>query len=154
MKEALADDNKFSTKCDEKISAATEKLSIQLDDIGKTTCSQIEQMDAQVRSLEQEKHNKNLLVRGFAPGKNAKLSCIKVLNAKLSTKLTTSDFKYALSIGKQGNDMIKLAFVSTVTRDSIYTKNSKLKGSSIFIFEDLTPRRAALYYKARQAVKH
>jgi hypothetical protein len=61
--------------------------------------------------------------------------------------------KYALVIGKSKNKLVKVVFVSTDWREEIYKNRSKLKGKEVWITENLTPHKAALFYKARQAVK-
>jgi hypothetical protein len=84
---------------------------------------------------------------------NPKQTCVHTLKDKLKIKLEVSDVKYATQIGGVDQSLIKMVFKHASTRNEIYKARSKLKGSNIWITEDLTPRRAQLAYKARQAVK-
>jgi hypothetical protein len=160
MFDVLSDDamsetliKKFSNCCDDKIAAATSDISSKIDELAKATTSQIENVDTRLGNLEQDKRCNNLLIRGIEPGSNPRQACINSLNKLLDLKLKTEDVKYALTIGNRKDRLVKVVFVNTGTRDEIYKQRSKLKGKEVWITEDLTPKKAALFYKARQAVK-
>jgi hypothetical protein len=144
---------KFSKCCDEKIKTATDSRTGQIEDLAKATTSSIEKIDTRLENLEQDKRCKNLLVRGIDVGSNVRVASIECLNKHMQTKLKVDDIKYAIAIGKQSDKLVKLSFNSTTTRDEIYKKRSTLKGKDVWVTEDLTPRNAALFFKARQAVK-
>ena len=111
--------------------------------------------DKRVEDLEQERRSKNLIIRGLEAGQNIKQTCIIVLNDKLKTKkLQLSDIKYAVPIGKDGSKLIKLAMKMASKCDELNSARSKLKGSDVWITEDLIPSRASLSFKVRQAVKN
>ena len=48
---------------------------------------------------------------------------------------------------------IKAAFFEQRLRDEIYSRRLQLRGTNIFIGEDLTQKKATLAYEARQYVK-
>jgi hypothetical protein len=58
-----------------------------------------------------------------------------------------------MPIGKKEDKMVKMVFNGGKIRDQVYAARTKLKGKNLWITEDLTPRKAALYFKTRQSVK-
>ena len=49
---------------------------------------------------------------------------------------------------------IKVAFYKQRLHDEIYSNWLKLKGTNVFIEEDLTPKKASLAYEARKYAKN
>jgi hypothetical protein len=116
--------------------------------------ARFETVESKVDSLEQDKRLKNLLIRGInIGGRNLKQACITTLNKELGAQLKTADISYVIPIGKTEDMMLKVAFNDSKKREEVYSARSKLKWKYLWITEDLTPRKAALFYKARQTVK-
>ena len=148
---------KFKKVCDDRIDEKTGEIMSELKTVTEEQSKQrasIENVENKIDNLEQEKRLSNLLVRGIqADGNNIRQACITTLNKELKTHLKTADIIYAIPIGTKENRQAKLAFSDIKTREEVYAARSKLKGKNIWITEDLTPKKASLYYQARQSVK-
>jgi hypothetical protein len=164
MKQVMMDDDfsdmltrKFKKICDERIEEKTEEMKTELINVKYEQNKQkdgLESVKIQVDNLEQDRRLKNLLVRGVhAEGRNLRQVCIETLNREMKTHLKTADIMYATSIGTPEDKLVKMAFNDGMKRDEVYAARAKLKGKELWITEDLTPRKAQLYYKARQGVK-
>jgi hypothetical protein len=163
IKKMLEDDfsdmmvRKFKAVCDERIEEKTAVIKTELLEVraeqGKQKSS-IETVENKIDNLEQDKRLNNLMVRGInAGGRNLKQACITTLNQELKVKIKTADINYVIPVGKTEDMMAKLVFSDMTKREEVYAARSKLKGKNLWITEDLTPRKSALFYKTRQCVK-
>ena len=153
MKKALDVKDSIKGEIKEATSEIKEEI-VEMKEVQNVQHEKISSIDRRVEDLEQDRRSKNLIIRGLNAGQNAKQACMIALNDKLKTKLQLSDIKYAVPIGKDGSKLIKLAMKTASKRDEIYSARPKLKGSDVWITEDLIPSRASLAFKARQAVKN
>jgi hypothetical protein len=164
IKQVMLDDEttdalvkKLRVACDEKIEKETKVIKEDVEKLKEEQEAQkvnAESMDTRIDELEQDKRQDNLLVRGIrTSGNNLRQACLTTLNKELKIHLKTADMKYVTPIGKK-EDMAKIAFIDSKTREEVYKSRTKLKGKNLWITEDLTPKKAALFYKARQAVKN
>ena len=118
-------------------------------------------MEKWADSAEQESRNTNLIIRGLTNinGLNEQelvTNIATTLSRKLEMKLTPEDIKYAIKIGKNVNDNhkpVKVVFHDRRTRDFIFRKRGLLKGTNIWLGEDLTTKRSKLAYQARIIAK-
>ena len=73
----------------------------------------------------------------------------------MDIKLLPEDIRFAIALGmeKKVNRPVKVALCDRRARDHIFQKRVILKGTNIWICDDLTARRSKLAYIARQATK-
>ena len=76
----------------------------------------------------------------------------------MEIKLDSNDIRYVIKLGKE-QDMrvnirpLKVVFHNRRVREYIFRKRSQLKGTNIWIGDDLTAKKSKLAYEARQAAK-
>ena len=83
---------------------------------------------------------------------------MNILNDRLKTDIKPDDILYTLKLGKAENSKApirtRVVFSTKEIRNQVFKKKKELKGSGIWISDELTPYRDRLAYLARQAVKN
>jgi hypothetical protein len=105
--------------------------------------------------LEQREKSSNIIVTGVPKGKDVISKSVELLREKLGVVLSRSDIKYAVRLGEENGNTtpVKIAFKDVETKNRMYKCRTKLKGTSVWMAEDLTPRRSNLAFKAREVVR-
>ena len=112
----------------------------------------INTFDHGLDEIQQDNRQRNLIISGL-DADNAKQSIINCVNKKLHIKIGRKDIKLTRIITpprNPENKLIKVRFYSEELRDEIYRKRTSLKGTQIFLNEDLTRHRAELLKITRQ----
>ena len=111
-------------------------------------------------NTEQEARNQNMVIRGLntmnvQDERQLASYVATTLSRKLDMKLTTDDIRFVIALGKEKNvnRPVKVAFHDRRARDFIFKKRNLLRGTNIWICDDLTAKRSKLAYTARQAAK-
>ena len=103
---------------------------------------------------EQKKRNNNIVVRGLMPNTDPKASTIAMINGRLGIHMTENDIRYAMKIDlkneKEGTDSVKISFFDERLKEEVYGRRIRLKGTDIYISEDLTLKQSTLAFEARQ----
>ena len=93
--------------------------------------------------LKRDLNKCNIIVHGIEVGveehenMDIKQEVITVLNKKLQTQLTTEQVSDIYRLGKKQNNPIKICLINLQIKKEVLSKRSKLKGTNIFISEDL-----------------
>lgn len=151
---SLMDDNFLSRLAECVASKVIEKLNREIECLY-TKSAEIESEVVKLRSeninlknrlnnLEQKQKSKTLRITGISPvnNENAQILVQRKLSEKL--KLTKNAFEidqcYRIRSvgGKSGMKPLLVTFTTSTGRDVVYRNKSKLKGTGIFITEDLT----------------
>ena len=107
--------------------------------------------------FEQTKRQANLIVRGLKHNENNKTSILNMMTKGLDLKVTEQDIKFVVKIVLKNEmpdtDSLKVAFHDSRLRDEVYARRLKLKGTHVFISEDLTLKRSELAFQARKYVR-
>ena len=171
MMEALSDPRvrglyvgQFKADCEELIKDAKVEILQEVDDklagTSKITDDHEDRLVSLEKTVEKQEQNErsaNIVIRGLKPTKEDDLKdfTIKLLSKKLEVRIRGADVKYVTYLGKDvGNARpVKVMFYEKFKRDEIIKRRGLLKGSDIWIGEDLTPKRSRLSYLARQSAK-
>ena len=73
----------------------------------------------------------------------------ETLSRKLEIKLAPHDVRYAIKLGKDKNDddrPVKVVLYECKAREFIYRKRGLLKGTNLWLCDDLTAKRSKLAY--------
>ena len=111
---------------------------------------------------DQEMRSTNIIIRGLTSTniqtKEELTNLVaSTLSKKLVIKLLPTDIRFIMRLGKERNDKnkpLKVALHEPKSRDFLIRKRNLLKGTNIWIGEDLTLKRSKLAFLARQAAKH
>ena len=117
--------------------------------------------DKRLDDIEQREKSSNLIVTGVPNGQNVLHKAIELLREKVGVVLSRSDTKYAVRLGEDNRSSnttpdkrpVRFAFKEVETKNRIYKCRTELKSTSIWMAEDLTPRRSNLAFKAREVVR-
>ena len=133
-------------KTEEKI-AAVDNKTIELD-------NRVKMLEKMADESEQNRREYNLIIRGAAKSETPKITVSEQLTRSTAILVTPEDIKYVIKIdNKDGNlptDSFKISFYQKKKRDDVYGRRASLKGSTVYLSEDLTPKRCQLAYEARQ----
>ena len=160
LEKKVADRDESLSKQAEKISA----LESDMKDIKKsldTTKDEIKNLKIAHDDLEQYGRRVNLRFSGIKPSGNANTpedtdkAVLHLCRDKLGVQVQLSDIQRSHRLGPvdSTNRGIIARFVSYRARSQILKARSKLKGTSIFVNEDLTKHRNKLAYLGRQLKK-
>jgi len=147
----------FAGHCSHLIESATEKVVEKVEKIEENMedhGQRIAQLEAIADDFEQTKRNHNVIVRGLKQNPDPNYSFLKMVNEALGIRITENDIKFSAKIElkneREGTDSMKVALFDCKLRDEIYSHRIKLKGTDIYISEDLTLKKSSLAYEARQ----
>ena len=147
----------FATTCSSLIETAVKKTDKKIERIEDTTIEhehRITALETMADEFDQQKRSNNIVVRGLKQHTDPKTSAIEMITSALGIHVTENDIKYAVKITlkneKKSTDSMKIAFFETRLRDEVYARRTKLKGTEIYISEDLTLKKSNLPYEARQ----
>ena len=142
------------------IQETTENINKRLDNIEETATERddrITTLETKVDEFEQKSKENNCIVTGLQQDQTSKESVMTILNDRLKTDLRPEDILYTLRLGKVENRTVQIrtrvVFSTKEIRSKIFKMKKELKGSGIWISDELTPYRDRLAYLARQAVK-
>lgn len=96
-----------------------------------------------ILDLQKQINKKNIIIHGIIPDENEKSlesNVVKVLNEKLEMSLTTEKIEQVYRLGKNSenkNKPIKVEFVSYKDKMEVFKNRAMLKGTKIFINNDL-----------------
>lgn len=145
--------------CSEAIEDNNKLLSDQIQELkieNKQLRENINEQDLRIDALEQDKRNQNLVIDGLVNitgnGYELKERTVEEVKKVLGVNIDVKDILYVAKIDKNASK-IKIAFKNRAPRDEIFSKRANLKGTKIWLNEDLTSRRSKLAYTARQLVK-
>ena len=106
--------------------------------------------------LEQYSRRNTVRIRGVAEAQNENTDCVvkELATRKLSIQISDSDVVRSHRIGKRAEDRstprdIIVRFTTHNTKSSVMRSARKLKGTHVFINEDLTKTRATIAWEAR-----
>lgn len=84
-------------------------------------------------------------------------SIVNMMRDGQGIQANANDIKFAIKITlkneKNGTESIKVSFYDRRLRDEVYGRRLKLKGTDVFISEDLTVKKSSLAYAAREYVR-
>jgi len=139
---------------DEKIEVVEMAASTQND--------RIKALEKWADNADQEARSMNLIIRGLTTTNSQTeeeliTHVATTLSRKLDAKILPNDIRFVIRLGKDKNDNntrpIKVAFHERRAREYIYKKRGMLKGTNIWLCDDLTAKRSKLAYSARQSAK-
>ena len=112
-------------------------------------------IEIQNDETEQERRSRNLIIKGFPKSDNPKTVICSEIKRRLDIEIKTEDIKYAIPIDNttDHSTSYKINFYEQKTRDKVYSNRMLLKGTNIYVNEDLTIRRSKLAFDARQHIK-
>lgn len=119
----------------------------------------INKQQEEILHLKKELNKQNIIIHGIQESENEKTELenktISILNDKMKLNLTPSDVHQIYRLGKSGsNKPIKLCLMNMKLKQEIFNKRSELRGTNIYINEDL-PRelriRASEHRKQKPA---
>ena len=122
--------------------------------------ARITAIEIELDAVEQDRRSHNLIIKGLTKTDNAKVSISSELKRRLDIKIKPEDIKYAIPIDQpqaekptDNKTSYKINFYEQKMRDLVYGNRMMLKGTKVFINEDLTIRKSKLAFEARQYVK-
>lgn len=120
--------------------------------------SRVNELEERVDTLEQERRGANLIVEGIqtddSTGAELTHKITNQLAKAMKTEIKVEHVKYAAKLtSNQGKSRVRIVFNDRETRDIINKQRANLKGTDIWINEDLTMNRSKLAYLARKALK-
>ena len=152
--------NTFANMCKNLVDSAVNKVEIRQDKIEEKTVDHEDRicaLEKMTDELDQSKRGNNVIVRGLLPNPDPKVSVVNMLERGLGIHATVHDIRYAIKLTlkneTQDTISVKVAFYDQRLRDEVYARRMKLKGSSVYISEDLTIKKSALAYEARVYAK-
>ena len=108
-------------------------------------------LTSQVTSQQRNLRANNLIVTGLEGDEESiKTQFITLAAEKLQTKINASDISVTMLGQGSSRPRVKVAFTNIWTRNLCYEKRLHLRGTDIYISEDLTKEQNALFYKLRQ----
>ena len=147
----------FLEKCSQLVDSAKaktdEKIS-KIEDKAEEQEKRIVTLETIADDFEQTKRVNNIIVRGLLPKANTKESVMNMIISGLGINVTESDIKYSIKLElkneKPGTESMRVAFYDTRLRDDVYARRIRLKGTTVYISEDLTMKRSSLAFEARE----
>ena len=112
-------------------------------------------IEIQNDETEQDRRSRNLIIKGLPKSDNPKTTISSEIKHRLDVDIKTEDIKYAIPIENttDHSTSYKINFYEQKIRDQVYSNRMLLKGSKIYINEDLTIKRSKLAFDARQHIK-
>lgn len=157
IKELLSDDD-FIAKVAEKV---TEEVNKKLQEIeNRTSVLESENYNLKNRIMEIEQYSRRNNIRIFGipeeKGKKEKENLVEKMviffKDKLNVELQTSDIETCHRVGesKDGKKPIFITFAGHLKKTEVIRKRKSLKGTHIFIVDDLTKEKITLFKNAAQ----
>lgn len=137
------------------------KFTEKLNNLEKTVQSceeKIVKLETICENLQQNAKSKNICMFGVPEETNEKTSVLvlKTLNDKMNLQVSKEGINNCFRIGKNTNSQktrpIIVSFANDYQRNIVIKNRRSLKGSGIFISEDLIKSRQALFREARSKV--
>ena len=136
------------------------KITKEVEKIERTTSDQEERivaLEKMANDFEQQKRNQNVIVRGLKLSEDYTESIVKMMNIGMKITANSTDIKYVLKLNLKNEDSgtasVKVCFHDQRLRDEVYGRRLQLKGTNVYVSEDLTIQTSALAYAARQYAK-
>ena len=111
-------------------------------------------LEAMADEFDQQKRNHNVIIRGLKTCDDYTKSIENMMNIGQEITANTSDIKYVIKLTmkneKPGTSSVKVCFHNRRLRDEVYGRRLKLKGTDVFVSEDLTQAKSGLAFTARQ----
>ena len=112
----------------------------------------------ELNNLEQYTRRENVRIFGvednaWEDGKKSTVLALDILRNKMKIDIKEEDVEVAHRVGKFKSDRkraIIVRFASRKTKEKVMTEKKKLKGSGIFVNEDLTKRNADWFFKVKR----
>lgn len=146
----------FAIKCSDLIESAKVKIEAKVAKVDEKTIDldhRVTALESMADDYEQTKRQCNIVVRGLQANENPKESVKKMIVSGLGIQMNEQDIKYCIKLTlkneTEGTESVKVSFFDVRLRDEIYARRLKLKGSGVYISEDLTMKRSNLAYEAR-----
>lgn len=146
---------KKTTDLEERMKALEEKSEKldQIDEINK----KLEDYEAKLDELEQSYRAPNMIVMGLREVDNPAREASEIIQKKLKITFQAKDLHYWIPMtrmrGEEVQHGVKLVFKEYALRNEIYRARTALKGTKVYLNDDLTQARGLLAYKAREAVR-
>jgi len=147
----------FASTCSSLIENATKKIETKVDKKEDQIIVHEHRIDAlenMADDFEQSKRNNNIVMRGIKSNVDPKAEAIVTINTALGIHITEKDIRYATKLAlkneKEGTESLKIAFFDVRLKEEIYSRRIRLKGTDIFLSEDLTLKKSTLAFEARQ----
>ena len=147
----------FLTRCSKLVETATEKTSekmVKIEEEHEKHEDRIVALENMADDFEQSKRACNIVVRGLMQTEDTKAVVVNMLKEGLGLNANENDIRYAIKIAVKhetpGTNTVKVAFYDARLREDVYSRRLKLKGTNVFISEDLTLKKSALAYQARE----
>jgi len=149
--------DRFVAKCSDLIESSNKKTAVKiekLEDVTSDHDKRLTELEKMADDYEQMKRNHNIVVRGLKPNTDPKSGVIAMVTVGLGIHITEKDIKFSAKLTlkneREDSESMKVAFYDRHLRDEIYARRTKLKGSNVFISEDLTPKKSSLAFETRQ----
>ena len=146
----------FAIKCSELIESAKTKIEAKVTKVEEKTTDldhRVTALEVMADDYEQTKRQCNLVVRGLKSSTNTKESVKNMIISGLGIQMNEQDIRYSIKLTLKnetaGTDSMKVSFFDVRLRDEIYARRLRLKGTGVFISEDLTMKRSNLAFEAR-----
>ena len=148
-------------KCNLLVESAVAKSEVKVSKIDEKVTDhdkRITTLEIMADDYEQSKRGNNIIVRGLQPKTNPKEGVVNMIVAGLGIHATEADIKYSIKIDlkneKPGTESMRVAFFDQKMRDDVYARRTTLKGTQVYISEDLTMKRSSLAFEARQHARN
>ena len=152
---------KLSDTIDKKITEKMTPIKADIDQMkaeNTETNTAVKKFEEKLDMLEQRDRRNNLIFSGIPNSDNPKNAVTKMIKEKINQTFNGDEIDYAFHMARtrqvRQSDPIKVVFKSAITRDEIYKKRVQLATTTLFINEDLTPRKAQQHYQIRQDIKN
>ena len=151
----------FVVKCSALIDSAIKKTEVKVDKLEEVTIEhdkRLTTLEKMADDFDQSKRSCNIVIRGLCKEIEPLIAVTNMVTTALGIHITQNNIKYLVKLNlkneKENTVSAKVAFFDQRLRDEIYSRRLKLKGTSIYISEDLTQKKSSLAYEARQHVKN
>jgi len=151
----------FVVKCSALIDSAIKKTEVKVDKLEEVTIEherRLTSLEKMADDFDQSKLGCNIVIRGLKNEIEPITAVTNMVTTALGIHITQNNIKYLVKINlkneKENTVSVKVAFFDQRLRDEIYSRRLKLKGTNIYISEDLTQKKSSLAYEARQHVKN
>ena len=151
----------FAAECKTINEETTKKINMKIDLVDVKTQindARITTIELQTDETEQDRRSHNLIIKGLPKSDNPKVTITSEIKRRLDISIKPEDLKFAIPIdgtpAENQTTSYKINFYEQKLRDQVYSNRMMLKGSKIFINEDLTVRKSKLAFDVRQHVKN
>ena len=137
-------------KLETKINKEVQKIDTKTTDLEE----RIVALEKLADDCEQKSRSHNVIVRGLKVSEDYTKSIVNMMNQGLGISANSQDIKFIIKLTlkneAEGTASVKVSYHDRRLRDEVYGRRLKLKGTNVFISEDLTITKSGLAFEARK----